>query len=98
MSSNELALLRSGLANERTYLAFVRSGFAAIGLGIKLETIYATLIGVGFVVAGIFGYYRVKFTLRRAGLEKKGDNFLMEIVVLASLALIFWYYMRRARK
>lgn len=99
LSSNELALIRTALANERTYLAFVRSGFAAIGLGIKLETMYPTIIGVGFVIAGMFGYYRVKFTLRRAGVQKVlTSNLIMEIVVFACLLIIYWAYKRRGGK
>jgi uncharacterized membrane protein YidH (DUF202 family) len=97
LSSNQLALIRTGLANERTYLAFVRSGFAAIGLGLKLETMYPVIIGIGFVVAGMYEYYKVKFTLRRAGHESGGDNSLMEVVVFASLAVIYWAFKKRKK-
>ena len=97
LSSNQLALIRTGLANERTYLAFVRSGFAAIGLGLKMETWYPIIIGIGFVIAGMFGYYRVKFILRRAGADTIGDNLIMEIVVFASVAILYWVFKKRKK-
>jgi uncharacterized membrane protein YidH (DUF202 family) len=97
LSSNQLALIRTGLANERTYLAFVRSGFAAIGLGLKLETLYPVIVGLGFVIAGMYEYYKVKFVLRRAGSEALGDNLIMEIVVFASLAILYWVFKKRKK-
>lgn len=98
LSSNQLALIRTGLANERTYLAFVRSGFAAIGLAIKLEIMYPAIIGIAFVIAGMYEYYKVKITLRRAGAKGAGDNVFMEFVVFASLAILYWVFKRRRSK
>jgi len=98
LSSNQLALIRTGLANERTYLAFVRSGFAAIGLGLKLEIMYPVLIGVGFVIAGLFEYYKLKSILKRAGGIVLGDNILMEVVVFASLATLYWVFKKHNKK
>jgi hypothetical protein len=43
-------------------------------------------------LAGMYEYYKVKFTLRRAGHESGGDNLLMEVVVFASLAVINWAF------
>lgn len=93
LSNTELAFIRTALANERTYLAFVRSGFAAIGLGLKMEIMYPTIVGIGFVLAGMYGYYRTKFILRRGGYKDiAGDNLLMELVVFTSLAILYWVF------
>ena len=95
MSSNELAIIRTALANERTCLAFVRSGFAAIGLGIKLETVYPILFGLGFVIAGMFRYYQVRHALSRVESEQPVGNPIMEVIVFGCLALVYWVVRRR---
>lgn len=106
LSTNDLALIRTGLANERTYLAYVRSGFVGIGLGIELNMLSAMLIGVGFVVAGMYQYYQVKSMLRRAeangGVKGNGrpkgvlrDNIIVEVIVFGSLAVLYWAFRKR---
>jgi len=70
--SDRLAIQRTHLANERTFLAFFRSSIFFLGTGLSIIHIAffdeITLLGWGFVILSpflfLFGIYRV-FTVRK---------------------------------
>lgn len=55
---DELAVIRTKLANERTILAYIRSSFAFMAVGVTLIKLFDgvefDIIGLLFICAGIF--------------------------------------------
>ena len=77
--TDRLALQRTRLANERTFLTYVRTSLAMLGFGlvlIQLHPVRAGLLGYGAVAAAavllLIGF--VRFRQRRRDIEWRSGN------------------------
>ncbi|HUP64093.1 MAG TPA: DUF202 domain-containing protein [Thermoanaerobaculia bacterium] len=79
---DRLAAIRSELANERTFLAWVRTAIAVVAGGaamkVLVETAWLRAAGVGLMAAGlsalIFGVVRFRQTRRKIDEAKRLDR------------------------
>ena len=89
---NTGSIARDNLANERTFLAWLRTGVTLMGVGIALIKFDAIIpgisfnfMGVVFIVSSLFRYYQVLNALRE-------DKFVINssgIIVITVMCLIF---------
>ena len=62
-SSNELALERTKLANQRTYLAYVRTGFVIAGIAGIFKKKWIAAFGLMMVLGSTIQYYLIDANL-----------------------------------
>lgn len=96
------SLARDQLANERTFLAWVRTGLAFVGLGVVLERIdphhpQGTWLGAALILIGTalllygFGRFRAVTTLLSRGefrAARRGPFILLLLCLLLSVAAL----------
>ena len=65
ISSNDLAIKRTKLANERTYLAYMRTGFGVASLGGLFKKWWIFIFGIIMVVLSTIQYYMINNQLNK---------------------------------
>lgn len=90
---NTGSIARDHLANERTFLAWLRTGVTLMGVGIALvkfdaiiSGIFLTIVGISFVIMSIFRYFEVLNSL-------KEDKFIINsngiiLITISSIILV----------
>ena len=91
IDSNRLAVLRTLLANQRTYLAFIRTGFAVTALAVKTKSNIVLLIRLLLIIVGIYQYY-----ITATGIEN-GDFIIPNkevplIFTMAGILAVYYYW------
>ena len=66
VSTNDLALERTKMANQRTYLAYVRTGFVIAALAGTFKKMWISIFGLIIVFGSTVQYYLID-----KGLDKK---------------------------
>jgi len=56
-NSTNLAKVRTLYANQRTYLSYIRTGFAVTLLSVKIKSNVVITIGSILIVVGLYQYY-----------------------------------------
>ena len=90
---NTGSIARDHLANERTFIAWLRTGVTLMGVGIALvkfdaiiSGIFLTVVGISFVIMSIFRYFEVLRAL-------KEDKFIINsnciiLITISSIILV----------
>jgi len=79
---NQLAAVRTELANERTLLAWIRTGASLVGCGMTVSNWHRKqqVVGIGFMCAGFFTCFQgvIRYYQMRKRLNTFLDNFLVK--------------------
>ena len=54
-----LAQMNTLLSNQRTYLSYLRTGFAALAFSITIRNFTVLFVGVLLILVGVFQYYTI---------------------------------------
>ena len=88
-TSNELAILRTKLANQRTYLAYVRTGAVIAGIAGTFKQMYIVYLGLFIIFASTVQYYLLNKNISTDG---ELNNFYLEnmplIFIVISLIIL----------
>jgi len=89
---NTGSLARDHLANERTFLAWLRTGVTLMGVGIALvkfnaiiSGVFLSVVGLFFVLTSLYRYFEVLNALKK-------DKFIINsncIILITILSIIF---------
>ena len=100
MKQLELAILTTKLANERTYLTYLKTGLAILVIAVPFKKYYIALIGAVIILCSTLEYYYINYKL------KKGKSFdfdfgvfqLVPIITTILIIGIFYFEMKSVRK
>jgi len=59
MNSTDLAKIRTKLASQRTYLAYMRTGFAIAAIAGSFKKLYLVLFGMVMIILSTIQYYLI---------------------------------------
>lgn len=103
---NEGSTARDQLANERTFLAWVRTGLGFVGIGVVLEKLIQeqgisalviglvfTAAGIGMLVYGLLRYRRIAKLLTEGRFAPAQRGPIALVVLLVALAITAGLFM-----
>jgi uncharacterized membrane protein YidH (DUF202 family) len=95
ITSNQLAILRTKLANQRTYLAYLRTGLAVAALGGYFKYIYIFILGLIMMVVSFIQYYLITKNMNEENLKPNIYlDYLPLIYIIISFIAFYLQYKR----
>tara|TARA_Y100000741_G_C18212703_1_gene542375 strand:+ start:388 stop:681 length:294 start_codon:yes stop_codon:yes gene_type:complete len=95
VSSNELAIQRTKLANERTFLAYMRTGFAIAGIAGNFKLWYITIFGIFMIIISLVKYVFINQHLNKK--EDPSNYYLDSIPVLYTVLSLLVLYLQATK-
>ena len=90
-NNNTLAQMRTLLANQRTYLAYIRTGFAVTALAVKTKSNVVILIGMFLIVVGLYQYYTTATTIERGEIIFPNKELPVAFTVAGIMAVYYYW-------
>lgn len=90
-SSQKLAIMRTALANQRTYLAYTRTGFAVVALATKYKSLIVILVGMLLITLGVYQYYTIAVDLEN-NLHRLPNKEIPLTYTIAGLMAVYYYF------
>lgn len=91
VTSNDLAYIRTQLANNRTYLAYVRTGFAIAAIAGIYKKFYFVIYGLIILFGSTIQYLYIEYHLdNRSEIKDFNHIDLLPIIILPITLLIFY--------
>lgn len=87
LSNNDLAVLRTKLANQRTYLAFLRTGIIISGIAGLFKSFYVVIFGIFMVIVSAVQYILINNNIINQ--EKLLNNIYLDYIPLVYILLAF---------
>lgn len=84
VSSNLLAIKTTKLANQRTYLAYMRTGFAIATFAGAFKKIWIAVFGVIMIIVSLIQYFLINNKLTN---EKNPNNFILDMIPVIYVVL-----------
>ena len=94
MNSTELAKIRTRLANQRTYLAYMRTGFVISAIAGTFKKLYIVSFGIMMIIISSIQYYLINKSINDDNLKNMYYyNYIpMIYIFLSSIVLYLQYY------
>ena len=94
MNNNDLAKIRTKLANQRTYLAYMRTGFAISALAGSFKKKYLVLFGIVMIILSTIQYYLLNVSINNDDKLKNMEyyNLIPLIYIILSLIILYLQY------
>lgn len=93
MNSNELAKTRTKLANQRTYLAYVRTGFSIASIAGVFKKKYIALFGLLMIIISSIQYIIILKHINNNKLINQIIHFIpISYLVISTLVLYLQFY------
>ena len=90
VTSNQLAIQRTKLSNQRTYLAYMRTGFTIASIAGVFKKIWIVVFGIVMIIGSV-----IQYSLINSKLSSKQDpnNFILDmfpmIYVILSIGALY---------
>jgi uncharacterized membrane protein YidH (DUF202 family) len=90
----QLALLRTKFANERTYMAYLRTGLAISAISLPFKKYYIVLLGIIMIICSTIQYYYVSYRLNHGIYFDLGVFELVPVITTILILGLFYLEMR----
>lgn len=94
VSNNDLAIQRTKFANQRTYLAYMRTGFGIAGIAGTFKKYWIALFGIIMIIGSSLQYSLVNKKLnQKTDPKDERLDFIPVIYVILSVGALYlqWY-------
>jgi hypothetical protein len=85
INNNELAIQRTKLANQRTYLSYVRTGFAIASIAGTFKKLWIVAFGLLMILGSSIQYY---FAIRLLNNKEISNNKVFDYIPLIYVPLL----------
>ncbi len=92
-NNNTLAQMRTLLANQRTYLAYIRTGFAVTALAIKTKSNIVIAIGMLLIGVGLYQYYTTASNIEKGTMVFPNKEIPVVFTVAGIMAVYYYWSM-----
>ena len=89
-NNNTLAQMRTLLANQRTYLAYIRTGFAVTALAIKTKSNIVIAIGMLLIGVGLYQYYTTASNIEKGTMVLRPSLPPESSIIISLLPVSAW--------
>lgn len=95
VNNNQLAILRTKLANQRTYLAYLRTGLAVAALGGYFKYIFIFILGLLMMILSLIQYYLITKNMNQ---QSHKANIYLDYIPLIYIIISFMaFYLQYKR-
>jgi uncharacterized membrane protein YidH (DUF202 family) len=95
VTSNELAIIRTKLANQRTYLAYLRTGIGIASIAAAFKKLYIVFFGLFMVGLSAYQYIYINNNMNN---QQNFNNVYLDNIPLIYVLLAFiTYYLQYNR-
>ena len=98
IDTNYLALYRTQLANQNTYMADIRTGLAITAIAIPFKKYYIVVLGLLMIFVSTFEYYYISSNLRKGYIFDIGMFELMPIITTVIILSVCFFESRNIHK
>lgn len=90
MNTTELAKKRTKLANQRTYLSYMHTGFTVAGVAGVFKKWWITFFGIFMIVTSTFQYYIINYHLdQNISIDYKYLDMIPLVYFILGLGVLF---------
>jgi len=86
VTSNDLSILRTKFSNQRTYLAYMRTGFTIAGIAGSFKKYWIAVFGLTMIIGSSLQYYLVNKKLNQ---KTKPSNEIFDYIPFIYVLLSF---------
>ena len=83
--------MRIVLANQGTYLAYIRTSFAVVALATKFKSLVVILVGMLLITVGVYQYYTIDLDLENQ-VHRLSNKEIPLTYTVAGLMAIYYYF------
>jgi len=95
MNSTDLAKMRTGMANQRTYLAYMRTGFSIAAIAGSFKKMYLVNFGILMIVISSIQYYLINKSINENKLEDMAlYSYSPFIYVFLSVIILYLQFLK----
>jgi uncharacterized membrane protein YidH (DUF202 family) len=88
--SLQLSILECKLANERTYMAYIRTGLAIAAIALPFKKYRLVALGILMIIIGTVEYYYVRHILDNPGIPDYKDFSLGPLIISVSVLTVLY--------
>ena len=93
-NTTALAQLRTLYANQRTYLSYLRTGFAITAVAITFKSDVVILTGLILIIFGIYQYYTTALSVERGDVIFPNKEIPL-VFALSGLRAVYYYWTKK---
>ena len=90
-STLNLARVRTLYANQRTYLAYIRTGFAITLLAVKIKSNIVITIGMILIAVGLYQYYTNAVALEKGTIVFPNKE-IPVLFTISGIMAVYYYF------
>ena len=87
----ELSQIRTLYSNQRTYLAYLRTGFAITALAVSQKSDIIIFCGITLILFGVYQYYDMAKKIEK-GIIKYPNKEIPLVFVISGLMAVYYYW------
>ena len=88
--SLKLAIMESKLSNERTYMAYIRTGLAIAAIALPFKKYKLVALGILIIFIGTIEYYYVRYLLNLKTLPVYKDFTYVPLFISVSILIVLY--------
>jgi len=86
----KLAIMNSKLSNERTYMAYIRTGLAIAAIALPFKKYKLVALGILMILIGTIEYYYVRYLLNLKTLTVYNDFTYVPLFISVSVLIVLY--------
>lgn len=86
-----LSMVRTALANQRTYLSYIRTAFVVFAAAVALRSVVVASVGMILLVICVYQYYKIAYEIQLEE-PRLPNKDLPLIFVLAVLMSVYYFW------
>jgi len=86
----KLAIMNSKLSNERTYMAYIRTGLAIAAIALPFKKYKLVALGILMILIGTIEYYYVRYLLNLKTLTVYKDFTYVPLFISVSVLIVLY--------
>jgi len=94
----KLSIMDSKLSNERTYMAYIRTGLAIAAIALPFKKFKLVALGILMIFIGTIEYYYVRYLLNYTTLPDYKDFTYVPLIISVSILIVLYMEIRDLKK
>ena len=94
----KLSILNEQLSNERTYMAYIRTGLAIAAIALPFKKYKLVALGIFMILIGTIEYYYIRYLLIYTTLPDYRDFTYVPLIISISILIVLYMEIKDLKK